>query len=297
MRFRHLALWTALASCLVAQGTDQGFGWLGIRAGSLTLDPQDHAKAGTFTGGQLGMVFGGVGFGTALTGAFCLLFLNLSWSADQAWIATGVIGLVLALLCWPGYREATQTRALPKADASPLRLRTHRLVVVCYGIFGFGYIIPGTFLPAMAKQSIPDPEVFGWVWPIFGGAALVSTLMAGWLSAHLPNRLIWGLSHGVMAIGVAMPVLLPGVAGIVISACCVGGTFMVATMAGMQEARVLARDHASRLIAVMTAAFGVGQILGPLLVSLAAELQNGMNALLIGASGLLLGSAVALIRR
>ena len=53
----------------------------------------------------------------------------------------------------------------------------------------------------------------------------------------------------------------------------------------------------SRLIAVMTAAFGVGQILGPLLVSLAAELQNGMNALLIGASGLLLGSAVALIRR
>lgn len=244
-----------------------------------------------------GVVFGGVGFGTALTGASCLLFLNLSWSADQAWIAVGVIGLVLAFSCWSGFREATQTRAATQADASPLRLRTHMLVVVCYGIFGFGYIIPGTFLPSMAKQIIPDPAIFGWAWPIFGSAALISTLMAGWLSAHLPNRRIWALSHLVMAIGVAMPVLLPGMAGIVISACCVGGTFMVATMAGMQEARILAPDHASRLMAAMTAAFGMGQIFGPLLVSLVADVQNGMNALLIGASALLLVSAVVLFRR
>ena len=244
-----------------------------------------------------GVVFGGVGFGTALTGASCLLFLNLSWSADQAWIAVGVIALVLAFSCWSGFREATQTRTATRPDASPLRLRSHMLVVVCYGIFGFGYIIPGTFLPAMAKQIIPDPAVFGWAWPIFGTAALVSTLMAGWLSAHLPNRLIWALSHAVMAIGVAMPVLLPGMAGIVISACCVGGTFMVATMAGMQEARMLAPDHASRLMAAMTAAFGMGQIFGPLLVSLVADLQNGMNALLIGASALLLASAAVLFRR
>jgi MFS family permease len=244
-----------------------------------------------------GVVFGGVGFGTTLTGASCLLFLNLSWSADQAWIAVGVIGLVLAFSCWSGFREATQTRAATQADASPLRLRTHMLVVVCYGIFGFGYIIPGTFLPSMAKQIIPDPAIFGWAWPIFGSAALISTLMAGWLSAHLPNRRIWALSHLVMAIGVAMPVLLPGMAGIVISACCVGGTFMVATMAGMQEARILAPDHASRLMAAMTAAFGMGQIFGPLLVSLVADVQNGMNALLIGASALLLVSAVVLFRR
>ena len=149
----------------------------------------------------------------------------------------------------------------------------------------------------MAKQIIADPAVFGWAWPIFGSAALVSTLTAGWLSAHLPNRIIWAVSHVVMALGVAMPVVVPGMAGIVISALCVGGTFVVATMAGMQEARTLAPDRAPRLMAAMTAAFGVGQIVGPLLVSLVADLQNGMNALLIGASGLLLGSAVALFRR
>ena len=171
------------------------------------------------------------------------------------------------------------------------------VVIVCYGIFGFGYIIPGTFLPAMAKQVIADPAVFGWAWPIFGSAALVSTLMAGWLAAHLANRFIWASSHMVMAIGVGMPVFVPGMAGIVIAASCVGGTFMVATMTGMQEARILAPDHASRLMAAMTAAFGMGQIIGPLLVSLVADLQNGMNVLLVGASALLLGSAAALFRR
>jgi predicted MFS family arabinose efflux permease len=169
-------------------------------------------------------------------------------------------------------------------------------VVICYGILGFGYIIPGTFLPAMAKQIIPDPAVFGWAWPIFGSAAFISTLMAGWLSAHLPNRIIWAMSHVVMAVGVAMPVLLPGMTGIVISALCVGGTFLVATMTGMQEARTLAPDNAPRLMAAMTAAFGLGQIVGPLLVSLVADIHNGMNTLLLGVASLLLVTAVFLVR-
>ena len=248
--------------------------------------------------GQLGgVVFSGVGFGAALTGAFCLLFLNLSWSADQAWVATSVIAMLLTVFCWPGYRDATQARTATTAAASPLRLRPHALVIVCYGILGLGYIIPGTFLPAMAKQILPDPAVFGWAWPIFGSAAFASTLLAGRLAAHLSNRLLWALSHLVMAFGVAMPVLLPGAAGIVIAAFCVGGTFVVATMTGLQEARILAPDHASRLIAAMTATFAMGQIIGPLLVSLVADSQNGMNALLMGASVLLLASAAALFRR
>jgi predicted MFS family arabinose efflux permease len=279
------------AAWLLLRGlAGMGSAWVLIFASSFILE-QLAAQGRRQLGG---VVFSGVGFGTALTGAFCLLFLNLSWSADLAWVAIGAIALLLALLCWPGYRDATQARTATKAAASPLRLRPHALVIVCYGILGLGYIIPGTFLPAMAKQILPDPAVFGWAWPIFGSAAFASTLLAGRLVAHLSNRLLWALSHLVMAFGVAMLVLLPGASGIVIAACCVGGTFMVATMTGLQEARILAPDHASRLIAAMTAAFAMGQIFGPLLVSLAANLQNGMNALLIGASALLLASAAVL---
>jgi hypothetical protein len=54
---------------------------------------------------------------------------------------------------------------------------------------------------------------------------------------------------------------------IVISALCVGGTFMVSTMAGFQEAKRIAHGVPTRLIAAMTAAFALGQLAGPLLVS------------------------------
>jgi len=67
-------------------------------------------------------------------------------------------------------------------------------------------------------------------------------------------------------------------------------------MTGMQEARTLAPDNAPRLMAAMTAAFGLGQIVGPLLVSLVADIHNGMNTLLLGVASLLLVTAVFLVR-
>ena len=241
-----------------------------------------------------GVMFGGVGFGIALAGGSCLVFLHLAWSADRAWVVVGLLALVLTALCWPVYANATQAPARSTSAAAPMALRAHIRVVICYGILGFGYIIPATFLPAMARRSIPDPALFGWAWPIFGAAALGSTLMASRVSAYLGNRRIWAMSHAIMALGVAMPVLLPGMAGIIIAALCVGGTFVVATMSGMQEARARAPEHASRLMAIMTTAFALGQMIGPLLVSALADHANGVNALLMAAALLLLGSAVAL---
>jgi hypothetical protein len=89
-------------------------------------------------------------------------------------------------------------------------------------------------------------------------------------------------------------VLLPGVAGILIAAVCVGGTFMVGTMTGLQEARIRAPLQAPRLIAAMTTAFAIGQIVGPLLVSAVAGARHGIDALLLGVAAALLGTAALL---
>ena len=51
--------------------------------------------------------------------------------------------------------------------------------MVCYGILGFGYILPATFLPVLARAVVEDPRVFGLAWPVFGAAAALSTLLAG----------------------------------------------------------------------------------------------------------------------
>lgn len=251
--------------------------------------------------GQLGgVVFAGVGLGTALTGGLCLVFLYRGWLSDQVWIAFGAVALLLTVAVWGTYspsRDPSPTSGAP-SSAAPSRTRAGELtLVVCYGCFGFGYIIPATFLPAMARQAVDDAVAFGWTWPIFGLAALVSTLAAGALSASVSHRMLWRSSHLVMAVGVALPIAWDGIGAIALSALCVGGTFMVATMAGMQEARRAAPVGSATLMAAMTAAFAVGQILGPLLVSAVAKKPWGVDVSLATASLLLTLSAAALGRR
>jgi MFS family permease len=140
-------------------------------------------------------------------------------------------------------------------------------LVLCYGTFGFGYIIPATFVPAMARELVKDPLVFGWSWPIFGLAAALSTLVAALATRFVGNRRLWALSHLVMALGVAAPVVRPTIGGIMVAAFLVGGTFMVSTMSGLQEAQLVAGPRATALMAAMTTAFATGQIAGPLLVT------------------------------
>jgi predicted MFS family arabinose efflux permease len=169
-------------------------------------------------------------------------------------------------------------------------------LVVCYGAFGFGYIVPATFLPVMAREIVRDPSVFGWSWPVFGVAAALTPLAAAVWARRIGVRRVWIVGHLVMAVGVALPIVWTTIGGIIVSALLVGGTFMVITMAGMQEARKSGVDDATPLMAAMTAAFGTGQIVGPMLVSAMGGGEAVIARPLALASALLLASAWALSR-
>jgi hypothetical protein len=69
-----------------------------------------------------------------------------------------------------------------------------------------------------------------------------------------------------MALGTGLPLVAHTLWAVAASAILVGGTFMVATMAGLQLAREARPDNPTPLLARMTAAFAAGQILGPVLV-------------------------------
>jgi len=207
-------------------------------------------------------VFAGVGAGIAVAGAACLAFMRLHVTSARAWIVFGIASLAVAVSIWPIFDTTTTVSARPRPrpelawDGEWLRL------TLCYGAFGFGYIIPATFLPVMARQAIADPVVFGLSWPMFGAAAVASTLLVGRVRRLVTNRRLWIVSHLVMALGVALPVIRPGIAATMLAALGVGGTFMVTTMVGMQEAREVGGARATALMAAMTSAFALGQIAG-----------------------------------
>ena len=246
-----------------------------------------------------GTVYAGVGTGIVIAGGACLVVASLHARSADAWLSLGVISIAVTAVIWPLVKTSPSGIPIPvpTTPASGTWSAEHRRLVLCYGAFGFGYIIPATFLPAMAKQIIPDPQLFGWAWPVFGAAAVISTVFAAQLKRFPSDRAVWIGGHLVMALGVVIPLIVGELSGIMMAALLVGGTFMVITMAGMQDARAVAGPHARALMAAMTSAFALGQILGPVFVSLLVQSTGGFAPALALAASVLALSAISLQRK
>src|SRR5439155_1092421 len=188
-----------------------------------------------------GAVYAGVGVGIVVAGALCAALMAWRAASSEAWIVLGAVSLLATLLIWNVFSpsgSAGRGRETREWNAQWWPL------VLCYGAFGFGYIIPATFLPVMARGELADPALFGWAWPAFGAAAAASTVLTAMYSNHVSHRLSWALAQLVMALGVGAPLAVHGLAGILITALCVGGSFMVVTITGLQEALQVAAAQA-----------------------------------------------------
>lgn len=244
-----------------------------------------------------GWVFSGVGVGIVIAGAVTLAFGSLAQGTAVAWLLLGACAGTVAVAGWTNLVDdpALSKAVLPETGSAPLSLSDWSLII-CYGAFGFGYIIPATFIPTIARTLVDDARVFGWAWPFFGAAAAASTVLAMRYFRNTPSRTVAVWSLVVMAIGVVMPAIAPSIGGIIFSSLCVGGTFMVMTMAGIQEARRMSPGSPTRLIAAMTAAFAVGQLVGPMLVGVASRGDNSVALPSLIAFGVLIAAAVVLAR-
>ncbi len=242
-----------------------------------------------------GWVFAGVGAGILLAGIVGLVAGLSAWRSQETWQVTWIVlGAIAAAFTFVIWWQLTETADVvahaPRPAGAPLGRRAW-LAALCYGCFGYGYIIPATFLPAQARAVIADPAVFGWVWPMVGAAAAVSTVLAARLLPRLSARRLWVYSAWVLAAGVVAPVFAANLYVLLFAALCVGGSFMVITMAGIEEARRLGGAEAPRLTAAYTAAFAAGQIIGPLTVG---AFGGGMVVPSLVAATVLVLSAVAL---
>ena len=216
-----------------------------------------------------GVVFAGVGTGIALAGLVGLGTALSHQPPELAWTLLGVLAALVALLGWRTFGASVSRPDVPAVSTSGTRFDAQAWrLALAYGAFGYGYILPATFLPAIARQQFADPTLFGTVWPLFGLAAAVSTLIAARAGRDISPRGMWATAQLLMAAGVVVPVLSHSMGALLLSAVCVGGTFMVVTMAGMKQARLIAGVAAPQLMAAMTAAFATGQLLGPLTVGL-----------------------------
>jgi MFS family permease len=223
-----------------------------------------------------------------------LVFAARGTSTMSAWLCYGLLALLATGFAWrPLGRSSAPVGVDERPPAAGFDREAWRLIV-CYGAFGFGYIIPATFLPSLARAVVSDPAVFGWTWPVFGLCAALSTLLSTTLWSKSSPRRLWVLSQLVLAVGVLLPALRSSLATLVTSAVCVGGTFVVVTMAGVRAARELQPHASHRLIGALTASFAIGQLLGPLTIGGGALLEAVRVPSFIAAATLAV-SALALL--
>ena len=106
-----------------------------------------------------------------------------------------------------------------------------------------------------------------------------------------------GLLFFIMALGLVLPALWQSLAAVIVAGICVGGTFMVITTVGLREAHMTGGSgDAQRHIAAMTAAFAIGQIIGPVIAGWAFELTGSFSYPLMLASLGLVVTIVPMVR-
>ncbi len=265
-----------------------------IGASAWTLTALAHRQRMRWSG----WVFAGVGAGIFLAGLTALMVASIGAPVRSAWWALGVLAATVAVLTWRPFASIEFSEPHTAAAAGRRLGAAGWVLIGCYGAFGFGYILPATFIPAAAHAIVTDPARFAWAWPLFGLAAAASTVAVSYLPVSGRPHVVAGCSLIVMALGVFLTAVGGRLETLCAAAVCVGGTFMVATMSCMQEARRIGGDASGRLIAAMTAAFAVGQLVGPLTVGSGSSVGDAIaRPSAVAAVVLLLAGVVLLVSR
>jgi predicted MFS family arabinose efflux permease len=244
----------------------------------------------------MGVHFSGVGIGIALSGIVVALGVGvLDWRG--LWFALAGVSAALALLTLPLAIRRGAKGAATQA-AVPVRERfSAPLLVASYFLEGLGYVVTGTFLVAIAKQMPGIGGAAESLWIAVGLAGAPSTLLWSRLAQRwgAPAALI--AAHLVQAAGIVLPVFSNSLWVALVAAVFFGGTFMGITAVIVSYAGRIAVNP-GRMIGLLTAAFGLGQMIGPVIAGWLAERQGGFDgSLLLAAGAVVLGAGLIALGR
>lgn len=244
-----------------------------------------------------GLIYVGPGLGIALSGLSATALVAGHQSAATGWAIFGGVALLLTVAVWPRLQGGASTTAAAQAVPAPVRWRAMALLVVAYGLAGFGYIITATFLPVIARQVLPGSIWLDLFWPIFGVAVATGSVLTMRVPPHWDRRHLLMASYVMQGAGVMVGLWWPTLAGFALGSLLLGLPFTAITLFAMQEVRRVRPADASVFIGLLTASYGLGQIAGPALVAWllarSASPQAGFDASLqVAAVALLAGVAL-----
>ncbi|MGH7056913.1 MAG: YbfB/YjiJ family MFS transporter [Acetobacteraceae bacterium] len=210
------------------------------------------------------VMYAGVGVGIVVSAALVSGLRGGGSPWSTLWFAAAALALAgtVAVATMAPSQTAAIRRRGPASGASHLTGPFCRLAAA-YGLYGFGYVITATFLVALVRGNPALHSIEPIIWIIFGLASIPSAALWTLISRPLGAPRAFALALLVEAAGVLASVTWQTTAGVILAAILVAGTFMGIVTLALVRARRFARGDGRRELALMTATFGVGQIIGP----------------------------------
>jgi predicted MFS family arabinose efflux permease len=245
--------------------------------------------------GLASLHFAGVGIGIAVSAMLVAAERAAGGDWASMWQVNGAVSLLGALavaLLVPGQAAPVPiSRAVGEVRRRDPRLRR---MTLAYGLFGFGYVITATFLVAIVRATPAIRELEPVIWIVVGLAAAPSVMFWTFVGRRIGIPAAFATAALAEAVGVLASVVSPNALGICVAAVLVGGTFMGLTALGLMRGRELTDGDPRPVMAAMTGAFGVGQIVGPLLAGVVSDALGGFTVPSLAAvCGLVLAALLA----
>jgi MFS family permease len=260
-----------------------------------------------------GIIYCGPGIGILVTGLLAGAVSAIGWRASSTWTMFGLLAFGLSALIWhtfngtpehlvvatvpAGATEHTDNNKIANRNALHRHKVESHVLVFAYGLSGFGYIITATFLPVIARKAMPDSGLHDMFWPLFGACVALGAWLAVFIPVRFDHRRLLCVCYLMQAAGVLASVVWPSLGGFALGSVLLGLPFTAITLFAMREAHRLAsvtQVPANRLIGLLTAAFGLGQIAGPPLATQLVRLTGTFSPSLIAAAAALILGAIVL---
>ncbi len=256
-----------------------------VLASGLVLDTLRRAGHAA----RSGWLYSGPGIGIAISGlAVRLAGGAVGWRGD--WLLLALFSALVLYPCWRWLPRSNDQHPTASATA-PTELTLPRFIVallfVAYFLEGLGYIVTGTFLVAIVNQ-MPGLDGFGSAtWIVVGVAAIPSGVLWVLFGSRIGHARALALAFGAQACGSLLP-LVGGAVAALGSAVIFGGTFLGITALTLALAGRLAPHGTARLIAMLTAIYGLGQVIGPVFAGFVAARSGDFGPALIAAAAIIL---------
>lgn len=241
-----------------------------------------------------GLTFSGVGLGILLSTAVVSAGTQAAVGWQGIWLLLGACAIPLAwfsarVLNLPDQAHTVAQAAYHRPEGGLGRAGL-AWVVGGYTCAGFGYIISMTFLPVIVGQTPGLASYASATWLLVGLAAVPSPFIWSALGERLGDFPALILAFLCQAIGVALPVYAPSVAGSIGSGLLVGATFAGIVLLSMRIVRHHQPVGAGRLIGLLVTTYGIAQMLGPVVAGRVATRTGSFdNALLLSTLALTVG--------